>query len=276
MQPPIDILHLFPRINTMLLSFLSNLPVNDWQRQTVAKKWVIKDVAAHLLDGNLRLISLKRDHWSLPVGTAINNNNDLVNYLNTLNAEWVNATKRLSPQLITGLLEFSDAEVLKIFVSLDPFAPSIYPVSWAGETMSYNWFDIAREYTERWLHQQQIRDAMDNKELLAKELYYPVLNIFMQAWPFTAADYGAAEGTVLKTTITGKGGGEWYLIRTGAQWKLVDNAEAPFAAETIIDGAAAWKLFSKSIRKEDMPDQYEIKGDRQPGEIVLNMISVMA
>ena len=30
----------------------------------------------------------------------------------------------------------------------------------AGEAVSANWFDVAREFTERWHHQQQIRLAI--------------------------------------------------------------------------------------------------------------------
>jgi hypothetical protein len=43
--------------------------------------------------------------------------------------------------------------------SLDPLAPAAFAVSWAGEETSSNWFDTARELTERWHHQQQIRLA---------------------------------------------------------------------------------------------------------------------
>ena len=44
--------------------------------------------------------------------------------------------------------------------SLDPHAPALFNVAWAGEQTSPNWFDIGREYTERWHHQQQIREAV--------------------------------------------------------------------------------------------------------------------
>ncbi|MEO5564403.1 MAG: hypothetical protein ABIR18_13235, partial [Chitinophagaceae bacterium] len=170
----------------------------------------------------------------------------------------------------------SNKEVYKVFAALDPFASSLYPVSWAGETLSYNWFDVAREYTERWLHQQQVRDAMGDKSILTKELYYPVLNIFIQAWPFTSANAKAGEGTVLKTIVTGDGGGEWFLVKTGDQWKLSSDTGSTIAAETTIDGDVAWKLFSKSVRKEDIAESYSIKGDNALGELILEMVSVMA
>jgi hypothetical protein len=40
------------------------------------------------------------------------------------------------------------------------------PVTWAGPEPAPIWLDIAREYTERWLHQAQVRDATRNPPLV--------------------------------------------------------------------------------------------------------------
>lgn len=48
-------------------------------------------------------------------------------------------------------------------------------MSWAGEEQSANWFDTAREFTERWHHQQQIRLAVGQPGIMSREFYYPVL-----------------------------------------------------------------------------------------------------
>ena len=270
----IDTIELFPVINDKLISFLKSLSPGDWQRQTAAKKWVIKDVASHLLDGNLRRIAMHRDGWLNVVGN-IDSHKDLVNYLNEINADWVKATRRLSPQLIVELLEQTNQQVYEIFKNLDPMEKSIFPVGWAGEDQSKNWFDIAREYTERWLHQQQIRDAVGDRNIMTNELYYPVLTIFMQAWPFACRDTEAVQGTILKTLITGDGGGEWFLTKQNNEWRISEPSSAT-SAETIIDGAIAWKLFSKSVRKEDVKEFISIKGERVLAEKILDMVSVMA
>jgi hypothetical protein len=275
MTPPIDTLHLFPRLNKMLTDFLRALPEEDWHKPTVARQWRVKDVAAHLLDGNFRRIALHRDGWAVRPGVPINSYSDLVQYLNMLNADWIKAAKRLSPQILIELLEQTNEEVYRLFSALDPFAEAMWAVSWAGELKSYNWFDLAREYTERWLHQQQIRDAMGNEELLNKEFYHPFLTVFLQGWPHTCADLRAEDGTLLKTTITGEGGGDWFLLQSNGQWKLSETGGQP-VAETTINGSLAWKLFSKSIRKEDLDGGVAIKGDRQLGERILDMVSVMA
>jgi Mycothiol maleylpyruvate isomerase N-terminal domain len=274
MKAPIESLHLFPLLNKELISFLKQLSSADWQKQTLAKKWLIKDVAAHLLDGNYRRIALHRDGWSVAPCISTDSYDDLVSYLNTLNADWVKAARRLSPAILIELLETTNEVVYKEFSKLDPFALTAYPVSWAGETKSYIWFDIAREYTERWLHQQQIRDAVKDRGIMTKDLYQPFLNIFMQAWPYTMKGVEAVEGNVLKTVVTGIG--EWYLKRRKNEWKLESSGEEKITAETIIDNDIAWKLFSKSIRKADVKEGITIKGDGFLGEKVLDMVSVMA
>lgn len=280
----IDVLHLFPLLNQELISFLKELSPEDWQKQTVARQWKVKDVAAHLLDGNFRRIALHRDGWMAQPGRPIESYKDLVDYLNDLNADWVKATKRLSPQLLVDLLDSTNEEVYRLFSRLDPFAESVFPVSWAGENVSYNWFDIAREYTERWLHQQQIRDALNDRGIMTKQFYYPFLDIFMHAWPVTMKEEGD-ESTVLRAVIKGEGGGEWILKRAKGEGYQVDGwrhyksgggSGERYAAETVIDGDVAWKLFSKSVRKEDISGSYQVTGNKVLGEKILDMVSVMA
>ena len=276
MQPPIDSLDLFPELNDQLISFLRQLPPDGWTRQTVARQWVVKDVVAHLLDGNLRRIALHRDGWTAPPDRGIDSWQDLVDYLNGLNADSVKASRRLSPQILVELLENTNATVYRLFRELDPFAQSAFPVSWAGEDNSRNWFDIAREYSERFLHQQQIREANADETLLNGRLYHHFLHIFLHAWPHACRQLDATEGTVLTATITGQGGGQWYLCRENGSWRLATEAKGNMLAETIIDGRIAWKLFSKSVRRSDVTGSYEIKGDANAGACLLEMVSVMA
>jgi Mycothiol maleylpyruvate isomerase N-terminal domain len=52
------------RHRAMLVDLLESLPVEKWARQTVARLWNVKDVAAHLLDGNIRILSMLRDGYA--------------------------------------------------------------------------------------------------------------------------------------------------------------------------------------------------------------------
>ena len=60
--------------------------------------------------------------------------------------------------------------------SLDPHAPALFNVAWAGEQTSPNWFDIGQEYTERWHQQEQIREAVGAPGLTARRwLHTPAM-----------------------------------------------------------------------------------------------------
>ena len=78
--------------------------------------------------------------------------------------------------------------VVELFRSIDPFAPAHWAVAWAGEEPSAHWFDVGRDYTERWLHQQQIRDAVGAPPLTGREWLHPVLDLFVRARPVAYRD----------------------------------------------------------------------------------------
>jgi uncharacterized protein (TIGR03083 family) len=272
----IETIHLFPVLDQKLIELLRSLTAEEWNRPTVAKLWTVKDVAAHMLDTHLRTLSIARDgYWGDPPGN-IQSSQDLIAYLNRVNADWVAACKRLSPAVLTDLLEEHCSKASAYMATLDPTTSAIFSVGWAGEQVSANWFHIAREYTEKWHHQQQIRDAVNKPGIMTPTLYHPFLNTFMRALPFTYRNTPAAEGTVLQFTLTGEGGGDWYLVKRAAGWELVQKPDSSPAAYTIIDGSIAWKLFSKSWRRQDVLQYVSIEGDQRLGDVVLDMVSVMA
>jgi uncharacterized protein (TIGR03083 family) len=272
---PIDVVHLLPVLDSMLIDLLKSLTPGEWQKQTIAKQWKVKDVAAHLLDGNIRILSIFRDsHWGEQPN--IHSREDLINFLNGLNADWVKAMKRVSPQMLISLLEITGSQLCDYFTSIQPFEKSVLAVDWAGETESKNWMEIAREYTEKWLHQQQIRAAVGKPGLMTLELYYPFIDIFMLALPHTYRAISADNGTVVKVTVTSAIGGCWFLERRVDQWLLKKESDIRPTSEIIIDPDTSWKLFSKSLRPEEVMEQIKIDGDQQLAKTALSMISVMA
>ena len=90
----IELIDKFPELDKKLIDLLESLDKEEWNKQTIAKLWTVKDVVAHLLDGNIRILSNLRDRYQgeRPV---INSYQDLLDYLNQLNAEWVQAMKRV-------------------------------------------------------------------------------------------------------------------------------------------------------------------------------------
>jgi Mycothiol maleylpyruvate isomerase N-terminal domain len=272
---PIDVVDLLPVLDKKLLELLKSLTPDEWNQQTIAKLWTVKDVVAHLVDGNIRLLSILRDNYFGEIQT-INSNQDLIDFLNGLNADWVKAMKRVSPQMLIFLHEITGQPFCNYLKTLKPFDKSPISVDWVGETESKNWMEIAREYTEKWLHQQQIRDAVNKPALMNRELFFPFIDISMLALPHTYRTIEAAEGITVKVTVTTDIGGSWMLMRSNGNWTLTkDNAQTA-TAEIVIDPDTSWKLFSKSLRPEQIMEKVKILGEQKLGEVALNMVSVMA
>lgn len=275
-KTPIQTSHLFPLIDKMLIDLLNSLTEQEWNTLTVAKRWNVKDVSAHLLDGNLRGLSTSRDGFFGEQPTNIHSYQDLVNFLNDLNMNWTNATKRLSPALLIFLLEVTGKQYTAHINSLDLFANAIFPVAWAGQATSPNWLHIAREYTEKFLHQQQIRDAVGKPGLLIKELYYPFLDTFMYAFPHTFKNIQADNGTIVSLIVTTEIGGQWNIVKNKQGWNLIKEIDNTANATIKIDPATAWKLFSKSMLPKEALKHVEISGDEPLGLHALEIVAVMA
>lgn len=274
---PIYCTELFPKLDSKLIDLLNSLSDDDWQKSTVCADWNVKDIAAHLLDTSFRRLSMQRDGYFGEKPEGINSYKDLVIFLNRLNADWVRAVKRLSPQVLISLLERTGREVYELLKTLDPHEKAIFSVAWAGEEVSENWFDIAREYTERWHHQQQIRMAVSKDGIMERELYFPVLDAFMRALPHTYKDIEADDKTLLKFHIAGKSGGVWVLFRENGKWNLgMENVEITTTSEVVIPQEIAWRVFTKGIDKEEARKQITITGNENLGCVMLNMLSVMA
>jgi hypothetical protein len=201
---------------------------------------------------------------------------DLVKYLNRLNSDWVTAARRISAPLLIDLLEHTGRQVSELFAGLDPDGPAIFAVAWAGEEQSANWFDVGREYTERWLHQQQIRDAVGAPGLSSREWMHPVLDLFLRALPHRYREVAAAPGAELHVAIEGPAGGDWTLRREAAEWRLYAGASRTPAARARMDQDTAWRLFSKGLGPAEARARVTIEGDQPLGARVLGALAIMA
>jgi hypothetical protein len=275
-QIPIPTVHLLPILDAKLIGLLRSLTPEEWFSPTLASKWLVKDIAAHLLDGNVRTLSLSRDKLPLQPTSPINSYKELVDYLNELNAVWVKGSQRISPPLLIELLEITGRQYCEYMSTLDPFDDAIFSVAWAGETVSKNWFHIAREYTEKFHHQQQIRDAVNKPGLMTRELFYPFIDTFLQGLPHTYRNVTANVSTTIQVTITTAIGGDWFLTRQNDSWQLAKQAEYTPTASVSIDPDTAWKLFSKGMTPAQAMEKVQISGDSTLAEKALQMISVMA
>lgn len=269
----IDVLHLFPKLNSSLIEVLSGLNRQQWNNDTICSQWKVKDIAAHLLDLSLRRLSFGRDNYQSE-SSNFHTYQELLDFLNSQNADWVKSYRRVSPEIIIELLTIVQEQLYQYLTTLDPDKKALFPVSWAGENVSTNRFDIAREYTERWHHQQQIRQAVGAKSIMNIELYNPFLKICMQALPYHYRNIECPEGTLLRLEIVGDAGGAWSIIRNGNQWEF-SNQSSEITSQIYIDQNIAWMLFSKGIEINEAKQYWQVIGDQDLGRHALSMHSFM-
>jgi uncharacterized protein (TIGR03083 family) len=270
---PILVAHLFPEVLDALLGLLAGLSPEDWDRPTACGSWTVKDVALHILGDEIGNLARRRDGFS--PSASIANWDELVTYINDWNRQWVEATRRMSTRTICDLLSFVGGQAADYFGSLDPYAIG-GPVSWAGPDPAPVWLDLAREYTERWLHQQHIRDAVDLPGLCGPRHLAPVLDAFVRALPRTYQGVRAPKGTVISLTIAGPSGGHWFLQREPEQWALYLDPTREPDAEAILHEDDAWRIFTRGLGREASLHRISTRGEEALALKVLDTVSIIA
>jgi hypothetical protein len=111
---------------------------------------------------------------------------------------------------------------------------------------------------------------------MSRELYYPLIDTFMQALPHTYRNIQAKEDQVVKVTVTSESGGDWFLIYTNSGWMLRKESTAQVDSTVTIDPETAWKLFTKALSGNEAEKRIKFTGDESLGKPILSMLSVMA
>jgi uncharacterized protein (TIGR03083 family) len=268
----VEVLHLFPEERQHLLELLRGLSAEEWNLPTVCPGWSVGDIARHLLGDDLGRLSRVRDGFR--EASQAESGKDLVALVNHLNQQWVAAMRRLSQEVVCDLLEVTGEWTQAYFATLD--LESIgSPVSWAGPDPAPVWLDIAREYTERWHHQQQMRHAVGAPELSSRRLLAPVLSTLVFAMPWTYRAVIADEGATVALQITGEAGGVWTLQRENGTWRLYVGAQEQPTARVTLDQNSAWRLYTKGITSSEAERQARIDGDHHLAKAALRMVSVI-
>lgn len=248
---PILAAHLLAPLNDELVALLRGIGDDEWSVPAIAGSWTVKDVAAHLLDTSLRRLS----KIAIPDFEP-----------NRANREWIVAMQRVSPRILVELIDRYGREQADLLASLDPFAKAQWGVAWAGEEESLNWFDVARELTERWHHQAQIRDALGRPPLFEPYLG-PVIDTFVRGVPHAYRDVDAPAGTAVAIRVTDA----WTLRREDDRWRLFAGEDGDATATITIEPDSAWRLFTKA-RAKTAP---RVEGDPRLAEPLLRMVCVI-
>lgn len=279
LQPagPIDVRPQLDELGHRLVELLRGLPDEAWELPTICPGWHVRDVAAHLLDGALRRLAFERDRMEAPPPEGgIERYADLVAFLNRLNATWVEAATRLSPRLLTDLMEVAETWLADHVRTLDLEAEARFPVAWAGEDESRVWFDLARELTERWHHQQQIRLATDTQLLDDPYLSEPVLETFLHALPHRLRAVPATDGAALAVILRGARDYAFTVLRRDGDWTLLRGVSERPTATIRLAEEPAWRLLTRGLSAAQARAVAAVSGDERLIAPFFDVLAVMA
>lgn len=275
-SPIVDTRSFFRPVSSALVTVLRGLQAADWERATLAGRWTVRDVTAHLVDVTLRRVSFQRDRLVPPPPPfPIQSERDFVRFINGLNHEWVSVTRRFSPQVLTELFELASADLARFVESQSLDALSLFGVSWAGEQSSEGWFDIGREFTELWHHQMQIRLAVGARPLEDPGYLKAILDLSLRALPHAYRDVRAKDGTTLVLQVDGPAGGIWTIRRDGQAWTLWSGRSERPDAEVRLSVDAAWRLLYNALPETAASAAITIEGDATLAAPILRARSIV-
>jgi uncharacterized protein (TIGR03083 family) len=274
-RPPaaVNVIGLFPELQKHLLALLSDLADGQWRLPTVCPGWSVRDIALHLLGVDVGYLSGRRDRFQDPWwGTA---SGDTVGDINVFNQNWVVAAGRVSPRLLCELLSFTGDAVSSYLPTVDLAVTGI-PVWWVGPEPAPLWLDIAREFTERWVHQQHIRDAVGQPGLKEPHYLAPVVATLVHALPRALHPVSAPAGTVVRLVVLGESGGRWIAVRGRERWVLGQDGGQVARATVTLDQDVAWRLWTRGISLEEARPPAKTAGNPELAAHALEMVSIIA
>jgi hypothetical protein len=220
-----------------LLAFLDGLTPAEWIAPSAAPGWTVQDLALHLLDDDLSWLSHQRD-GSTAGRVDMSDRRRFVELLAAKNQRWVDAAGVLSRRVVVDLLAWAGDQIDAFHAGCDLRGDGW--VSWASDEAVPFWFNLAQEFTERWVHQQQMREAVGDVADHADHLP-EVLRTFMWALPHQLGP-SADAATALEVTVVGVA--SWTLTPRGDDWLMDEGVATNPTATVVLAPDAAWRLLT--------------------------------
>ena len=216
---------------------LRELTPRDWDRPTTCGEWAVREVVAHMLGDLLGRVSAQRDEYRpdqpLPDET-------LPTFIDRINEEWVRAARRLSPRLLMELYATNGVVHDEQWASL-PANQLSESVSWAGIHPAPVWFDAARDLTEYWVHERQVREAVGRPGGFPEMSV--VLDIFARGLPYTLA--GVDLGSTECIAVIGDPLGAWTLVREAGSWWIRNGTDDGEPVMVIVAAEELWRRWTR-------------------------------
>ena len=235
--------------------------------------WRVHDVVAHVAHDYIRKLSGARDGQPMDGPRP---GESLPAFLARVNQEFVDTAASWSPRVLIDLIGHLGPQLDELWAArdLDRLGMS---VSWAApDVPAPVWLDVAREYTESCVHQQQVRDAAGRPGADDGEMVGAVIDTFLRAVPYTLRQRPEAAGTAVHIRVTGPGGGDWTARRAEGLWALDRGpAAAPPGTRVEISADGLWRVATRGITVDAALRQATITGDQALGTAVLSLVSII-
>ena len=245
---PCDFSQLVRVERARLLDMLRSLSAEDWQRATPCPGWDVLGLVNHLIGDDLSVIAWQRDHHHGTPAPEAADEAQFIHWLDNLQTEWVHAARRISPRLAVELLDWLGNPVADTFAAQDPRSWTAH-VSWASDLPVPIWLDQARELTERWIHRQQLNEAVGRPTDLDEDLAGPVLDALRWAYPYRLGAAGVSDDRV-DIEIAEPLHRVWRLTNRSGGWGFTDQADAPASAALVMTAEQAWRLLTNNYSAE--------------------------
>jgi uncharacterized protein (TIGR03083 family) len=269
----LDLRPLFPEMRAELLRVLSNLSDEQWNAPTACEGWSVRDVVQHIFSDDCGYLSRHRDKDGITFVTQ--SWDELIEKINQQNETWVKATRRLSRRMLMNFLETTGQEMADYLATVHMDALG-QPVSWAGSNAAPIWLQVAREYTEYWMHHQHVCEGAGIHSLKSRRYLHSALSVFVYSLPRTYQNVSAPENTVIAFEVTGEAADTWFLIREGEAWQLYAASDSSPDARVSMSDDSAWRMFTKGISREALQADSQISGDNALAQPLLKSIAILA
>ena len=268
--PPVDVIELLPDEREQLVQLLGDLSAQQWDAPTECPAWSVKGIALHLLGDDVSLLSRQRD--GEPPGVVVEATGpswpELMIALDHFNEDWVQTAGFLSPAVITDLLRVTGDWTSQWYATVDPnrLGETIHWIS-PADPQPYGLL-AAREYLERWIHQLQIRRAVDRPGLTDEQYVVPAVAMTLRGFPRGLVGIPAEPDTTVTFVITDTKA-SWTLRRTTDGWVLQDgepprpNVRLGFS----LDSTAA--LFSRGLPGSTIEKHVTVEGRTDLGDLLV-------
>ena len=216
----------------------------------------------HLLGDDLSFVAWQRDdHHGTPAPDGLDEHG-FIAWLDELQLEWVQAARRLSPRLVVELLGWVGDQVVETVAGQDPSARTA-SVTWASAGPVPVWLDQVRELSERWIHRQQLLQALGHASDLRPDLAGPVLDGLRWAYPYRLDSIHRGNGTTVAITVTGpEVQARWILASDGEAWRFHQVQDGRPSAELQMTTEQAWRLLTNNF-DPDLHGQLVGAGDHE-------------